>query len=242
MSSSKDIKEQVLPFCATFCLSVLAPILVVSVWPVPSAINLGWDWANLLGYLCLAICGFLFIYRSRARTFPAFSSRFFANLHRELGFIALGLLLAHVGILLLVEPLLLEYLNPTAPFHMLAGLMAFILMIMLATLSIPPIRRRMLSNYHVFRHLHAVLAVSVFILIAVHILGSGFYLNAGWKIGLLSAAGIGLLIYYSLDRKAPDRSMPRLNHSSGYSSYVSYGCTTLTVLVCLTLALVKQFL
>jgi hypothetical protein len=210
----RDFDKQVLPFSALLFASLISPIALVALWPVPAGINLAWDWANSLGYLSLAICMFLFIYRGRTRAFPAFSPRFFANLHRELGYIALYLLFAHVGILLLTEPLLLEHLKPTAPLHMLTGLFAFILILVLVISSIPTARRRLWPDYHVFRHTHAVMAVSIFALTAYHVLGSGFYLNERWKIGLASTMGLGILAYYVIGYLIAPVTVTRISDSS----------------------------
>jgi predicted ferric reductase len=245
-----QINKQVLSFSAVLFAGIISPVALVYLWPVPAGINLVWDWANSFGYLSLAICMFLFIYRGRARAFPAFSPRFFANLHRELGYLSLCLLFAHVGMLLLTEPLLLEHLKPTAPLHMLAGVFAFILILLLVTSSVPAARRRLWPDYHVFRHIHAMLAVSIVALIAYHVLGSSFYLNSRWKIVLASTVSLGILIYYLISYyrnyykkyyRSSAVTPTRISGSSQYSRYISYGCTTLVVLVCLLLVLGNQF-
>ena len=238
----KDINKQVLSFSVVLFAGIISPVALVYLWPVPAGITLAWDWANSFGYLSLAICMSLFVYRGRALDFPAFSSRFFANLHRELGYLSLCLLFAHIGMLLLTEPLLLEHLKPTAPLHMLAGVFAFILILLLVTSSVPAARRQLWPDYHVFRHVHAVLAVSIVALTIFHVLGSSFYLNSRWKIGLASTVSFGILIYYlvSYYRKSPVAAT-RISGSSQYSRYVSYGCTTLAVLVCMLLILGNHF-
>jgi hypothetical protein len=78
--------------------------------PVVPVVGVVWDFANLLGYLALGCCLLLFVYAGRPRAFPPFSGRFFANLHRDLGYSALLLVSAHVVILLVSEPLLLLHL------------------------------------------------------------------------------------------------------------------------------------
>lgn len=119
-------------FSLFLAVGMLAPVGIALLRPTPAAIDPAWDWANALGYLGLAVSLLLFVYAGRARAFPPYSGRFFANLHRDLGYIALLLIGAHVVILLVREPLLLEHLKPTAPLHMLAGLLALILLMLLA--------------------------------------------------------------------------------------------------------------
>ena len=221
---------------------MLAPIAVASLWPVPPGINLIWDWANAMGYMALAICLFLFVYKGRARSFPAYSGRFFANLHRDLGYIAMLLLAGHVGILLAAEPLLLEHLKPTAPLHMLAGLLALILMLLLVGSSIPALRRRLWPDYHLFRHFHAVAAVAIVVLTFFHVLHSGFYLNSPWKIGLALALVLGVLGYYSLwQYRSIAPTTNRVRSSGRQSHIISYGCALVALLICLVLALASNF-
>jgi hypothetical protein len=124
---------------------------------------------------------------------------------------------------------------------MLAGVFAFILILVLVISSIPAARRRLWPDYHVFRHSHAVLAVSIFALTAYHVLGSGFYLNERWKIGLASTVGLGILAYYVIGYFTSPDTVTRISDSSRYSRVISYGCTTLAVLVCFLLVLVNQF-
>jgi len=219
----------------------LAPIAIVLLWPVPPRINLAWDWANYMGYLALAIGLFLLVYRGRAHTFPPYSGRFFANLHRDLGYIAVLLLGGHVGMLLVEEPLLLEHLKPSAPLHMLSGLLALILMLLLLGTSIPTVRRRLWPNYHLFRHIHGLVAVAIALLAFYHVLVSGFYLNSPWKVGLLSATVLALLSYYARAKYqlvANDRL--RVRDSARYSHLISYGATALALMLCLALALLSS--
>ena len=224
---------------SVFLLSCwLAPIAYLWLWPVPPPVYALWDWANAMGYLALAIALFLFVYRGRAHTFPPFSGRFFANLHRDLGYIALLLLAGHVGVLLVKEPLLLEHLKPTAPLHMMSGLLALVLMLLLVCTSIPTVRRRLWPNYYLFRHLHGLVAVAIILLVFFHVVPSGFYLNSPWKIGLAIAAGLGILSYYARGEFPPVlASRLRVRDSARYSHMLSYGSALLALLFCLALAL-----
>ncbi len=228
---------QAFTFCVFLCAAMLTPFVIIALGVAPPGISPAWDWANGVGYLALAIYLLLFVYRGRAHRFPAYSGRFFANLHRDLGYIAMLLLAAHVGTLLLIEPLLLEHLKPTAPLHMLAGLLALILMLLLVCFSVPTLRRQLWPDYHLFRKMHAVVAVAIVALTAFHVYGSGFYLNSTWKLGFAAgAAGLVLINYtlhmYRLVRPAAGRT----RNSGRYSHVISYGTALLAVLLCLALA------
>lgn len=220
---------------------MLLPVMLASLWPPAPGIHTLWDWANGMGYLALALCLFLFAYKGRPRRYPAYSGRFFANLHRDLGYIALALLAGHVGILLAAEPLLLEHFKPTAPLHMLSGLLALLLMALLVLFSVPTLRRRLWPDYHLFRHVHAVLAVAVIALTLYHVVVSAFYLNAVWKqsVLLLSAAAI-VISYGALRQREPRMPATRSRNSARYSHAISGVATVSALLACLLFALANN--
>lgn len=185
--------------CAVLCLPLLLLWLVT---PQPAAYLL-WDLANAIGYIVTALVILLFIFRCQPMSSPPFSGRFFVNLHRDLGYGALALTLLHVAILLFHEPLLVEHLKPTAPGYMLAGLGASILLLLLVILSLPTVRRKLWSDYRRYRTLHLWLALGVMLLLYIHLLGSGYYLNSLWKQLLLVAAACLVLAWYGLNRSRP---------------------------------------
>ncbi len=231
--SQRQGSTQAVHFAVLLALCMLAPIAFLAIFPSPPAISVIWDLANATAYLAVSISLLLFVYKGRARAFPAFSGRFFANLHRDFGYIVALLIVTHVGLLLLAEPLLLYHLKPTAPLHMLSGLVALVLMLLLVVSSIPAIRRRLWSNYHLFRHLHAVIAVAVLALTCHHIIVSGFYLNSPWKLALVSVVAVGILLYYATGNyPLLSSTAHRIKNSGRYSHLISYGCVTVALLIC----------
>ncbi len=226
MQTGQKTAPQALKFAVLLAACMLAPILIISIFPFPPGIRLLWDWANAMGYMAMAVCLLLFVYKGRPHSFPAYSGRFFANLHRDLGYVVILLIGGHIGVLLAIEPLLLEYLKPTAPLHILSGLLATILMLLLLAFSIFPLRRLLWRDYHLFRHVHAMVAITALGLLFYHILLSGFYLNSYWKKGLLAAVTVSVVAYYTMDKvpAVPARAS-RVRDSSRYSRRFSYGCT-----------------
>jgi len=241
LQTRQQVTVQALKFGALLGACMIAPIALLALFPSPPGIYPLWDWANAMGYLALAITLLLFVYKGRARVFPAFSGRFFANLHRDLGYIVILLLLGHVGLLLLAEPLLLEHIKPTAPLHMLAGLIAMILLLLLFISSIPALRRRLWRNYYLFRHVHAVVAVMVVGLVLYHVLLSGFYLNSYWKTGLLATVTVATVAWYAVGQyPLVPANFLRVRNSSKYSHIISYGSTLVVVLFSLALVLLNN--
>lgn len=176
--------------------------MLVASWPMPAATTLPWDLANLLGYLALAIAVFLFVHSGRPRPVLPFSGRVYAKLHRDLGYIAALALGGHIGLLLYAEPQLVEHLQPTAPTHMLAGLLSAVLLLLLVLLSITSVRRKLWRDYQRFRFVHAALAVVCLGFLLWHLVGSGYYLNHPWKIAALLALIAAAIYPYLTQRLA----------------------------------------
>lgn len=175
----------------------------------------------------------------RPRAFPPFSGRFFANLHRDFGYAALALLAAHIGLMLYAEPLLVEHLKPSAPQHMLAGLLASLFMLLLVLCSITRIRKLLWQDYHLFRRVHAVLAVLCVGFLMWHVVDSGYYLNTSWKLGvMLSAVALVLGWYgYARYRHLAVTQVDRVRNSSRFSHWLSYGSVSVITLLTLGLLL-----
>ena len=210
--------------------------------PIVPAVGVAWDLANLLGYLALASCLLLFVYVGRPRVFPPFSGRFFANLHRDLGYIALLLVIAHIGILLFSEPMLLEHLKPTAPFYMLAGMVASLILLLLVISSITPWRRRIWPDYRRFKFLHAWLAVACVALSCWHVLVSRFYLNTAIKLVVGSLAAMAVFGFYLWGRnrwQGSTHGRARIRDTTVYSHRIAYGSFVLLLVVAFAIAVLR---
>ena len=228
-------------FVALLSACMLAPIVLVLLAPRPAPLEFAWDLANGAGYLSLAVCLLLFVYAGRARRFPPYSGRFFANLHRDLGYIALGLGVVHAGLLLYREPWLIEHLKPTAPLHMLAGTLSLLLMTLLVLSSLPRLRRRLWPDYHRFRHVHAVVSVSLVALALYHVVESRYYLNHDWKIVTLClGAALVVLAYAFRQHGAVTGAVDRTRNSARFSHLISYGAMLLAIILLVGLLLLSS--
>jgi len=227
-----------LRFFAGLCACISLPLVLVAQWPAAPAAGLAWDLGNALGYLAVATCLLLFVYRGRPRRFPPFGGRFFAGMHRHLGFVALLLTSCHVGLLLLAEPLLLEHLKPSAPAYMLAGLLASMLLLAVVITSITAIRRRIWGDYHRFRWLHGLLGVACLVLIGWHVGGSAFYLNTPAKLAVALLALIVVLGSYRRESSLGRQRRPaprRIPGATPHAAALSYGAAALVALLAIAL-------
>ncbi len=239
MSDSREPGRSARRFFLFLVFCLVSPLLLVALAAPAPAVGVLWDWANAIGYVGVALVLLLFFYTGRPRAFPPFSGRFFANIHRDLGYVALLLVLVHVGLLLYTEPLLLEHLKPSAPLYMLAGLASTVLFLLLAITSITPLRRRLWPDYHRFRGFHAWLSMAAVVLLLVHIVGSGYYLNTGLKTAILLLVS-GVLLGVYIDKRhvhlRHDRSVARLRNTSHYAAALAFGPVTLVLVLALGLA------
>jgi len=177
---------------------------------VPPGTVFGWDFAVALGFAALAIMFTMFLLTARFRWITrAFGIDIIYYFHRWIALVAFVLLLAHPVILVGMEPLLLEYLKPDAPWHMLAGNVALVAMILLIVTSVW--RKTLRLHYDAWRFLHAVFAVLAVGLAMVHIAGVNYYVETPWKRELwqvLAASVVLVLLHVRIIRPLWIRRRP----------------------------------
>lgn len=172
---------------ARLALGCLLPVAVLLGLGAMPGLGYAWDFANAAGLLGGCLLGLLFIIGGRPQPRPLYEGKFFLRLHRDLGFVAIALLLVHIVVLLVDEPLLIEDLLPSAPGYMLAGLASAVLMLVLAISSLSRVRPRWSSSAASFRRWHYGGSLLALLLMAVHLLGAGYYSGGVWKGVLLVA-------------------------------------------------------
>ena len=161
---------------ATGWLPVITAVLCALAWltPTPTAGGWLWDFGNGLGFVAFALILVLSLEPGRSR------------LHRPLAWLAVGAAVAHGGYLLALDATLLEYLKPTTPAYMAAGLLALALLAVSALTS-GRVRRRIFPGRRAFRGLHWALSTLVIAGAGYHVAGSAFYINQGHQVALLAA-------------------------------------------------------
>ena len=97
-----ELRASLLVLTASLALGLLVPVGIVAIAPTPPAVAWIWDGANALGYLACALFVMLFVFVGRPGRLPL-SGRFYANFHRDLGYAALLMTGAHIGLLLYRE-------------------------------------------------------------------------------------------------------------------------------------------
>ena len=164
-----------------------APLVMITNLAPPRGLGFGWDAAMALGIVAASGLALLPLLSARWWA-PQFRSggflRLIQTVHRDLTYVALTLVAAHVLILLVLEPRVIEYLKLSATGPMLAGLVATLVGGLLVYTSLA--RERLRWTHRVWRAWHAAGSAFALGLIGWHLLGAGFYFRTrGTVVGLL---------------------------------------------------------
>lgn len=180
-----------------YVLLIMLPLCILLVGKMPPGTTFGWDFSVAIGFAGLAIMFSMFLLTARIKSIThSFGIDIIYYFHRWIALLAFILLLAHPLILIGIEPLLLEYLKPDAPWPMVAGTIALLAVFALVITSIW--RKSLHIHYDLWRFLHAILAVLAVGFAAAHIVGINYYIDAPWEqtLWLLLAGSAVLLLMY----------------------------------------------
>jgi len=174
---------------ATWALLVFGyasvPLVAMIAYGAPP-VGPAWDGLMAAGTVALGALVLLPVLSARSwaplSPVPGFS-RFVHGVHRQLSHAAAVLLLVHAGGLLLLEPLLLEYLKPSAPWPMLSGVGAALLLAALVFSALG--RDRLGVGYRTWRRWHAGLSAAAVLLTVAHVACTGHYFSGADKLGAL---------------------------------------------------------
>lgn len=182
---------------------VLAPLAFVFVAPKQAGRSFGEDLAAGLGFGALTILALQLVLPARTRLFTEpFGVDLLLRFHRQVGFAALALVLAHVVVLVLDNRQRLSLLNPlVAPWRAQAAVAATVSLGGLVATSLWRLRLRL--SYEDWRGVHIVLAAAVLGFSFVHVIGVNEYLALGsvyLATVALVAGGLSALLHLRLGR------------------------------------------
>ncbi|WP_271407524.1 ferric reductase-like transmembrane domain-containing protein [Pseudomonas sp. Q1-7] len=204
-------------------LATLPFSLILLADPMPGLAPV-WDFANAAGFLCGLLLMLLFVYSGRPLARPHYDGKFFMNLHRDLSYVALVLLLLHVGVLVVSEPQVLDYLLPQAAWPMLSGTVSALLLLALVPISLPGVRQRIWRHHVRFRRWHQALSSLMLALLAIHVIAAGFYTAGLWKALLWGGLTCVALVWPLLPRRPLERTAShRRRNTAGYASWLCAG-------------------
>lgn len=188
---------------AAYVVAVLAPLALMLVAGKPGDRSFGVVLGAGLGFAGLTMLVLQMVMPSRARVFTApFGIDLLLRFHRQIGAVALGLVVAHVAVLVIDDPVRLALLNPLdAPGRARAGLAALVALALLVASS--TWRRALGLRYEPWRALHVVLGALVIAASFAHAIGVSQYLATGtirWAVLALVVVAAGALFYLRVGR------------------------------------------
>jgi len=126
--------------------------------------------------------------------------------HRSLGYMALLFTSLHILVLLITDPITIEYLMPNAPLYMWLGSFSCILMVCIIVSSLTRFRNVFYSNSISFKKVHRVTSWLIIAGSLFHIVDSGFYIYQRWQIIAIALVAILSLFSIPVKRLAPINS------------------------------------
>lgn len=143
------------------------------------AAGFGWDALNGMGL------GALVLLVTLAWDSEAPSNPLRLRLHQNLALAAAVLASVHVLGFLIMDPVLLEHLKPTAPVHMLMAMLSYCALLGLVTTSFPGIRRRLYKRYQYFKFWHIGLSALTLTAALWHLIATSSVYQSGIRAGAL---------------------------------------------------------
>jgi predicted ferric reductase len=178
---------------AVYTVLVLAPLALIAVADKPGDKSFGVVLAAGLGFAAVTILALQLVMPSRARSFTSpFGIDVLLRFHRQIGIVALILVVAHVVILVVDDPDRAALLNPAdAPWRALAGQAS--LLALAAIIATSLWRRPLRMSYEAWRGLHVGLGLAIIAFAFVHVIGVSKYLATGtlrWVVLLFLVAAV----------------------------------------------------
>lgn len=223
---------------AVVLLYLLAPLVALRLRG-PAPIDLAWDacmGAGLAATGALALLPLLSARWWAAQTRDADRLRLVQVLHRQISYLLCALVFAHLLGLVLLESRVIDYLLPTAPAYMLAGLIALLLIVVLIATSLG--RARLHWANPGWRRWHAALSAAAAGLTGWHLWGSAYWVATPVALGVAAwLLGLPTLLTLAWHRWPPTRLPVKAGTASGGRSIVGSALAwTLFTLVLIAIA------
>lgn len=178
--------------------AVALPLVILIVAPGAPGLGFWWDVSMGLGFAGLTAIGVQFWLTARFKRASApFGIDILYYFHRWMAVGCLALVAAHFAVLrITAEEALRPVLPPAAPWHMTAGRVALLLLLVLVVSSLW--RKQLQLKYEWWRIAHAAMAVAALLLAVWHVAGTAYYTGTTlkqWTWILYLSAWAGLLVH-----------------------------------------------
>jgi predicted ferric reductase len=197
----KSIGFRAFFWISLYLIVTVTPLGVVLLASPPQGRGFVVDFSVAAGFVGLALMGLEFALCARFKAAAApFGMDAVVQFHRQVSYVALGLILAHPTLLFLHNSDTLKGLNVfDAPWRSRFSVISTVALLALIATSVW--RQRLRISYETWQLWHSILAVVIVAAALVHAVLIGNYLNDDWKVGLwiaYSAALVTLLVWVRL--------------------------------------------
>lgn len=176
-----------------YTLLAMALILLAALPLGAGFVGPGWELSELAGLiaslLCICLCGAPI--RPRDSSPPALLS---LPAHTLMGWAAVGAVALHVGGLLLADRNVLEYLKPSMPIYIAAGVLAALILLLLVASAALPLRRHLWGNHRAFQASHVMAGGVLIALVAAHVIATRRYTGDRARVVLLLGTTVGAML------------------------------------------------
>jgi predicted ferric reductase len=196
---------------ALYLAITLAPLALVSVGPRPEPRTFWMELGVALGLVGLSMLGLQFVLTARFRVVSApYGLDIILQFHRLISFIAVGLVIAHIILVVVAVPENVVLLNPLeAPWRARYAQIATVLLLVILVTSL--FRKRLGLAYEQWKLVHGLCAVGVIVFGLMHGLGVGHYLSLAWKQALwalMAVTVLSMFVYVRIVKPILLRSRP----------------------------------
>lgn len=126
--------------------------------------------------------------------------------HRSLGYLTLLFASLHVLVLLITDPITIEYLKPSAPLYMWLGSFSAIFIVCIIVSSLTRFKNLFYNSSTTFKTTHKIMSWLIIAGSLVHIIDSGFYIYQYWQIFAIILVAIFSLWSIPIKRFSPINS------------------------------------
>lgn len=167
----------------TYLAVAVSALALMAVNPAPQGRDFWVELAVAVGFLGLAQFAIQFVLIARfKRITQPYGIDAIMYYHRQMGILAVIVILAHPLILVVREPAMAGLLNPFGGnWASRTGVWSVIALVLLTLVSV--FRRKLRLRYEWWRTSHAILALLAVVLAVIHIALAGPYVRGGWKLG-----------------------------------------------------------
>lgn len=198
-------------WAALYGMLVIGPLVLMLIGGVPGGRGFWIEFSLALGFLGLAQLAVQFVLIARFKRVTApYGIDAIMYYHRQVGTLAVLVIVAHPLVLVVREPAMLSLANPLGgSWASRTGVWSVLALVLLVLLSL--FRRRLHLSYERWRTGHAVLALAAAGLAVAHVALIGPYVTTGWKLAfwiIFVALGVSALAYPRLIRPLQEKRHP----------------------------------